>query len=177
MEDTSILRRRSTRKFEDRPVEKEKIERILRAAMQAPSAKNTQSWEFLVVTDRAACEAIANVSPYTVCAAQAPAILLPLANLQRDDPETPWWVQNLSAATENLLLQAEEEGLGAVWLGVYPLMERVRAVRQLFALPDHIMPFAAVPIGYKLREKTFDDRYDPEKVHWEHYGQSGPENR
>jgi nitroreductase len=167
MQMNSIMRRRSIRKFEDRPVDKEKIENILRAAMQSPTAKNSQCWEFLVVTDRPACEAISKMSEYAMCAAQAPVIIIPMVNFRRVDPGKLWWVEDLSAAAQTILIQAEEEGLGAVWLGIYPIEERTRRLAEYFKLPEHILPFAAVPIGYKLREKPFEDRYDIEKVHWE----------
>ncbi len=167
MQMNSIMQRRSIRKFEKRPVEKEKIEHILRAAMQSPTAKNSRCWEFLVVTDQGACEAISKMSEFAMCAAQAPAVIIVMANFNRVDSSALWWVQDLAAATQTVLIQAEEEGLGAVWLGMYPLEERVNRLSAYFQLPDHIMPFSVVPVGYKLREKPFDDRYDPEKIHWE----------
>lgn len=169
MEMNSIMQRRSIRKFEDRPVEKEKIENILRAAMQTPTAKDSRCWEFLIVTDRTACEAISKMSEFAMCAAQAPAVIIPMVNFRNENPSELWWVENLAAATQTILIQAEEEGLGAVWLGMYPLEERTSQLREYFQLPDYIMPFAAIPVGYKLREKPFEDRYDPEKVHWESF--------
>ncbi|MBP1737464.1 MAG: nitroreductase [Oscillospiraceae bacterium] len=167
MEHNSIMRRRSVRKFEDRPVEQEKLEHLLRAAMQSPTAKDSRCWEFLVITDRAACEAISKMSEYAMCAAKAPAMVITMVNLHNTDPDTLWWVEDLSAATQTILIQAEEEGLGAVWLGMYPREERTSQLQAYFQLPEHIMPFAVIPLGYKQKEKPFEDRFDPAKVHWD----------
>ena len=165
----SIWKRRSIRKFEDRPVEREKLERILRAGMQSPTAKDSRCWEFLVVTGPEARQAVSEMSEYAMCAAKAAALIIPLANLQRVDPAEDWWVQDLAAATQTMLLQIEEEGLGATWLGMYPRKARTGALRAYFQLPEHIMPFAVIALGYKAREKEPEDRWDPEKVHWERY--------
>lgn len=165
----AIMNRRSIRRFTGRPVEKEKLESLLRAAMQAPTGKNSQCWEFLVVEDRAAMEAVSAMSPYAMCAKNGAALIIVLANMDRGDREVPIWVQDVSAATMNLLTQAELEGLGATWLCMYPFPERCRAMTEYFRLPEHIVPFAAVVVGYKAQEKVPEDRYDPAKVHWERF--------
>lgn len=165
----AIFKRRSIRKFEDRPVEREKLELILRAAMQSPTSKNTQCWEFLVVTDKESCRAVSQMSEFAVCAANAPAIIIPMVNFDRVDSEDIWWVEDLSTVTQTILLKIEDMGLGAVWLGMYPLAERISGIRDYFKLPDNITPFAAIPLGYKLREKPPEDRFDPEKIHWERF--------
>lgn len=165
----SIMKRRSIRKFEDRPVEREKLESVLRAAMQSPTAKDSRCWEFLVVTDRAACEAVSKMSEFAMCAARAPALIVTMVNLAQTSMEECWWVEDLSAATQTILIQLEEEGLGGVWLGMYPRKARTDALRSYFQLPDHILPFSVIALGYKLREKEPEDRWDPGKVHWERY--------
>lgn len=165
----AIRARRSIRKFQPRPVEREKLEHILRAAMQAPTAKNSQCWEFLVVTDPEDRLAVSRMSEYAMCAAKAPALIIPLVNLERTGREEIWWVEDLSAATENMLLQIEAEGLGATWLGMYPRKVRTDALSAHFALPEHILPFAVIALGYKEREKEPEDRWDPAKVHWGTY--------
>ena len=165
----SIMNRRSIRKFEDRPVEREKLEAILRAAMQSPTAKDSRCWEFLVVTDRAACEAVSKMSEFAMCAAKAPALIIPMVNLSQTSSEECWWVEDLAAATQTMLIQIEEEGLGGTWLGMYPRKSRTDALRAYFELPDHILPFAVIALGYKGKEKPGEDRWNPEKVHWEHY--------
>ena len=162
----AIMERRSIRKFEDRPVEREKLEAVLRAAMQSPTGKNSQCWEFLVIEDPADRLALSGMSPFGQCAKNAPAVILTLCNMDRADTAVPVWIQDLSAASMTMLIQAELEGLGATWLGMYPFEERIAAIRAYFGLPEKLIPFSAVALGYKLREKPAEDRYDPAKVHW-----------
>ncbi len=164
-----IMNRRSIRKFQDRPVEREKLEAILRAAMQAPSAKNSQCWRFLVVQKPEALEAVSKMSPYSMCAKNAKALIITLTDKRIDRFDLGIWVQDLSAANQNMLTQIEAEGLGATWLGMYPFPERIQALKDYFQLPDEVMPFSVIALGYKAREKEPEDRYDPEKVHWETY--------
>lgn len=165
----SIFTRRSTRRFLEKPVEPEKLERILRAAMQAPSAYNMQNWEFLVVQDREKILRVSRMSDVTISAKNAPVLIIPLVNLQRPHREPLMWTCNLGAATENLLIQIEEEGLGGTWLGCWPYQHKVAYLRELFALPDYVIPYAVVTVGYKREGKPFVDRWDPNKVHWENY--------
>ncbi len=162
----AIMERRSIRKFEDRPVEREKIEAVLRAAMQCPTGKNSQCWEFLVIEDGADRLALSGMSPFAQCAKNAPAVILTMCNMDRADPAVDVWVQDLAAASMTMLTQAELEGLGATWLGMYPFQERLDAVRAYFGLPESLIPFSAIALGYKLKEKPPEDRFDPQKVHW-----------
>lgn len=163
---SAIMDRRSIRKFEDRPVEREKLEAILRAAMQSPTGKNSQCWEFLVIEDEADRVAVSGMSPFGQCAKNAKALILVMANMDRADPAVPVWIQDLSAASMTMLTQAELEGLGATWLGMYPFQERLDAVRAYFHLPETLVPFSVIALGYKLKPKPSEDRYDPAKVHW-----------
>jgi nitroreductase len=127
----SIFQRRSVRTYLEKPVEPEKMETLLRAAMQAPSAGNQQASEFLVVQDAAALRQLSRMSPYAGLLAKAPAAIVLLGNAQRMKFSENW-EQDLGAAAENLLLEAAELGLGAVWLGVHPLSERIDAVKRSF---------------------------------------------
>lgn len=161
--------RRSIRRFEDKPVENDKVERLLRAAMQAPSAKNGQPWEFLVVTDAEKRLAISQMSEYAGMCRYAPLVIVTMANLPNGADGGIWWTQDMSAATENILLQAVTEELGACWMGFYPVDSRVSKMREYFSLPDNIIPFSVIAIGYSERENRFIDRYLPERVHWEAY--------
>lgn len=163
---SAIMDRRSIRKFTDQSVEREKLEAVLRAAMQAPTGKNSQCWEFLVIEDAEDRAAVSQMSPYAQCAKNAKALILVMVNMDRADPDVPMWVQDLAAASMNMLTQAELEGLGATWLGMYPFRERLDALRDYFRLPENLIPFAAIALGYKLAEKPAEDRYDPAKVHW-----------
>ena len=164
----SIFIRRSVRTYLDKPVEQEKIETLLRAAMQAPSAGSQQSSEFLVVQDAAALRQLSQMSPYSGLLAKAPLAIVLLGNTERMKLSENW-EQDLGAAAENLLLEATELGLGAVWLGVHPLNERIDAVKAQFSLPEKLRPFAVVAVGYPKEENAnhFVDRWNAERVHYE----------
>jgi nitroreductase len=170
---SAIFERRSVRHFLPQAVEQDKIERILRAGFEAPSAHNRRPWEFVVVTGREDLKAIAEMSPYGKMTAEAGAAIAPCVNLElvgSSDPEDTWWVQDLSAATENILLQIVEEGLGGVWLGWYPDSGRVKTFSVRFGLPGHIIPFSVIALGYPSRPSRKLDRYEPGKVHYGAYG-------
>ncbi|WP_010260604.1 nitroreductase family protein [Treponema primitia] len=172
---SAIFQRRSVRSYLPKPVESDKIERLLRAGMEAPSAHNRRPWEFLVITDKADRQAIADMSPYAKMMPSAAAAIAVCANLDLGgggDLEDTWWVQDLAAATENILLQIVEEGLGGVWLGWYPDKNRVGAFSQRFGLPGNIVPFAVIALGYPDPEKVPEkkDRFDPRRVYYGAYG-------
>jgi nitroreductase len=174
---SAIFERRSVRDFLPKPVEPDKIERILRAGFEAPSAHNRRPWEFLAVTGREDLEAVAGMSPYAKMCAKAAALIAPCVNLKLGEPgdgdQDTWWVQDLSAATENILLQITGEGLGGVWLGWYPDQGRVRAFSERFGLPSHILPFSLIALGYPAKPPKKKDRFEPAKVHYEYYGRTG----
>ena len=164
-----IYLRRSIRKFEDKPIDREIIERLLRAGMQAPSGKNGQPWEFLVVTDHDDRLAIANMHEFAGMCRFAPVVIVPLVNTNGLVDDGVWWPQDMSACTQNILLQAVTEGLGTCWCGFYPLESRINAMREYFKLPDNIIPFSLIPVGYSERENKFIDRFDAECIHWGKY--------
>jgi nitroreductase len=170
---SSIFQRRSVRKFLPKPVEDGMIERILRAGMEAPSAHNRRPWEFIVITDAEDRKAVAGMSPYAKMASSAAALIAVCVNLdlgQSDNSGDSWWVQDLSAATENILLQIVEEGLGGVWLGWHPDKERVAAFSRRFGLPATVAPFAVVALGHPEGSTDKADRFDPGLVHYGRYG-------
>jgi nitroreductase len=159
-----ILTRRSIRAFTAQPVDPQRVEQILQAAMSAPSACNQQPWHFVVVTDRKTLDAIPTIHPYAaMCTQAALAILVCADPLIQTCPG--FWPQDCAAATENLLLAAHALGLGAVWTGVYPGDERIAHFREFFSLPKHIVPFCLVPIGYPAEPAHRADRYKAERVH------------
>lgn len=165
----SIFYRRSIRNFTDKDVECEKIERILRAAMQAPSAHNFQPWEFIVVESEDKKNEISMMSPYATPAKKAKISIVILGNTKLVERDNMWLQQDLGAAVQNMLLQIVEEGLGGVWLGFYPEIERVEKIKKYFNLPEHIIPFGVVALGYSDEENKFVDKYDETKVHCERY--------
>lgn len=162
-----IFTRRSIRKFQEKPVEPEKIDRMLRAAMQAPSAADQQPWEFIVVQEKEALRRLSQVSPYSkpVEGSAVTFILLADENVLKVPSA---WEQDMSAAVQNILLEAVHLGLGGVWLGVSTSGDIVKNVRDLYALPGTVRPFALIAAGYPTDQtNTFVDRYKPERVHYE----------
>lgn len=163
-----IFARVSVRDFLDRRVEPEKVEMLMRAGMAAPSARNQQCWEFVVVSDRGTVERLSHVSAYAHPAAGAPMVIAVLGNAN-SMPSPLHWEQDLGAATENILLEAVHLGLGAVWLGIAPVKERMDSVGDILELPAYVRPYALIAVGYPKKSPAAHDRYDPEKVHWEKY--------
>ena len=160
----SIFSRVSIRKYQDRPVEKEKIEAILRAAMQAPSAANQQPWEFYVVTDKEKLEALSRVHPYAGMTKNAPVAIV---SVYRKECTIPDYAQiDLSIAMENLWLETDAQGLGGVWLGIAPQEERMQAVEKVLDLPDTVRAFALFPFGYPAEERKQQNRFDENRIHW-----------
>lgn len=160
----TIFQRTSIRNYEDRPVEKEKVEQLLRAAMAAPSAGNQQPWEFYVVTDKEKIEKLAESSPYAGCAKRAPILIV--SCFKTEDILFPEYAQiDLSACTQNILLEAVELGLGAVWLGIAPIPERMEVVKELLDLPQNLEAFAIIPCGYPAEEKVQQNRFEQSRIH------------
>ena len=164
-----IFYRRSIRNFTDKDVECEKIERILRAAMQAPSAHNFKPWEFIVVESEEKKNDISKMSPHATPAGKSKVSIVVLGNIKLIEKDDMWLQQDLGAAIQNMLLQIVEDGLGGVWLGFYPEMERVNKMKKYFNLPEHIIPFGVVAFGYSNEENKFIDRYDEAKINFENY--------
>ncbi len=160
----SLYHRISVRKYQDRPVEREKVEKILRAAMQAPSATNQQPWEFYVITDRETLKALSRVSPYAGMTEHAPCAIV---SAYRKACRVPAYAQiDLSIAMENLWLETDALGLGGVWLGIAPVEERMKAVEEIVGMPDTLRAFAIFPFGYPAEARPQQERFDPERIHW-----------
>lgn len=160
----SIFSRRSIRKFESRLVEKEKLRKLLEAAMCAPTGGNQREWEFVVVTEPELLKRLGAASPYAGSVAEAPLAIVPVANLEACRFEE-LWQQDLAAATQNILIEAVELGLGAVWLGIAPLPERMEKVAEILKIPGKMLPFAIIPVGYPAELKETGNRYEEAKVH------------
>lgn len=162
----NIMTRTSVRSYLDKPVEDSKIDTLLHAAMAAPTAMNTQPWHFVVIKDRATLDKIAEVTPNARMAAEAPLAIVMCGNMTNEhaDVVRMFWTQDLSAATENLLLQAHAMGLGAVWTGTYPDQQRCDAVSSLLSLSDNLIPLCTVVIGYPKGEQTPKDKWNPDNV-------------
>ncbi len=163
-----LFERASCRSFKDFPVETEKTEAILKAGMQAPSMGNQQPWEFLVIEDKKSLKKLAGVDKFALFVEKTPTVVVLLANEKAlNFPET--WMLDCSAAAENMLLEAQAQGLGAYWLGVAPFEERMKFVSELLDLPDYVKPFALIGFGRKNRRTEAEDRFDESKIHREVY--------
>lgn len=160
----SILKRRSIRKYKDIKVSDEFVEDLLRAAMAAPSAGNEQPWEFVVLRDKEVMKRITEIHPYSKMLLNSDVAIV-ICGDEEKEVFKGYWVQDCSAATENILLAAQDMGLGAVWLGVYPIADRVGKIKELLGLPDNVIPLSIVPVGYPDEEKTPADRFDKTRIH------------
>jgi nitroreductase len=165
----AIATRRSIRHFTGQAVPEELIERLLRAAMQAPSAGDEQPWHFIVIRDRATLDAIPNFQPYTQMLKEAPAAIVVLGDPRLEKKVAGTWIQDCCAATENLLLAAHALGLGACWCALHPLEACESAVRELLGIPKAVTPLAVVALGYPSKEKPPADRFIPTRVHRERW--------
>lgn len=160
----AIFHRTSIRKYRQQEVEEAKVEKLLRAAMAAPSAKNQQPWEFYVVTEAEKRKELGACSPYAGPAAAAPLVI---AVCTRKNCAVPDYAQiDASAAVENILLEADSLGLGAVWLGIAPNPGRQRCVEGILGMPEELEAFALIACGYPEKVNPQQDRYDGARVHF-----------
>ncbi len=163
-----IMTRTSIRKYTDRQVPDTVVEKLLRAGMAAPTAMNKQPWQFIVVTDPKLREAISQADEY-IRSKEAPLVIITCGDIEKagDGPGSDFWIQDVSAATENILLAAHAKGLGAVWCGVYPIEDRVKAIRNILNMPSSLVPLAAVCIGYPEHPEQPKDKWNPKAVHYQ----------
>lgn len=161
----SIFHRISVRKYEDKPVEKEKIMQILKAGMQAPSACNQQPWEFYVVTDKEKIQKLSESTPYSKCAAGAPVVIVPVYRTK--GLVSPLFAQiDLSIAQENIWLETDALGLGGVWIGIAPVEDRMEYVHKLLELPEDVKVFSLFALGYPAESREQQDRFEEDRIHF-----------
>ena len=167
----NIMTRTSIRQYKDQPVEQEKIDIMLKAAMAAPTAVNLQPWHFIVIDDKNTLKLLSGQQPNN-----APLMIAVCGDTNKTTmPDgkgklPDFWVQDVSAATENLLLAAHAQGLGAVWTGVYPVMERVAEVANVLNCPENIIPLAVVRIGYPDESPEPKDKFKQENISYNKFG-------
>ncbi|MBR4802898.1 MAG: nitroreductase family protein [Bacteroidales bacterium] len=168
----NIATRTSIRAYTEAPVEQDKIEKLLKAAMAAPTAMNKQPWHFVVVTDKDQLKALSETSPYSGMIAKAPLAIVVCGDMLKaiDGGGRDFWIQDASAATENLLLAANAMGLGAVWTGVYPDLDRCKSIAEVTSLPENIIPLNVVVIGYPAQNPEPKDKWKPANVSYNRYG-------
>lgn len=160
----AIFSRRSIRKYTSQKVSEKVIEELLKAGMAAPSAGNQQPWQFVVIDDRKILNEIPKYHPYSEMLKEASVAILVCGDVE-SEKHKGFWVQDCSAATQNILLAVEALGLGAVWLGVYPREDRETGIGKLLGLPEHIVPLSLIPVGYKGEQKPPAERYDASRIH------------
>lgn len=167
----NIMTRTSIRQYKNQPVEQEKIDVMLKAAMAAPSAVNLQPWHFIVITDKKTIDLLSGKQP-----TNAPLLIAMCGDTDKTTmPDgkgklPDFWVQDVSAATQNLLLAAHALGLGAVWTGVYPVMERTAEVANVLNCPSNIVPVAVVRIGYPDESPEPKNKFKEENISYNKFG-------
>ena len=163
-----IHNRKSVRHFTDQPVSKQQIETLLRAGMAAPTAANRQPWVFYVVTQRETLDALGQQLPYAKMLHQAQSAIVVCGDMDKAGnlKDKGYWVQDCSAASENILLAAESIGLGAVWTASYPYDDRTKVVIKELNLPEKHVPLNVIPIGYPTGEDVPKDKWKPENIFW-----------
>ena len=162
-----LLTRRSVRRFQpDRKIKKQDVDDILKAAMYAPSARNCQPWEFIVVDDKKIFQEIISIHQYCSFLENASLAVVVCGNLS-EQADDNYWMGDCAAATENLLLAVHAKDLGACWCGIYPNAERLKNFANLFDLPKNVCPFSLVVIGYPQEEtKQPKNRFNLNKIHY-----------
>ncbi len=171
-----IFKRRSIRKFTSQEIEPEKIKLLLQAAMASPTATNSKPWEFVVLTEGKQISEVRSALMFAKF--DAPLVVCVCGNTKGVSHlvKERFWVQDCSAATENLLLAATALDLGAVWCGVHPINAHQKCLTKILDLPEGVLPLNAIFIGYPAEEKPPRTQYDPSKVYWQKYGQKQPAN-
>ena len=165
----TIYQRRSIRKYLDKPVEKDKIITLLKVATAAPTAANCQPWEFIVIDE---AEKLTILKEKLIFARyNAPVAIVVCGNMKLafKGPGREMWVQDCSAAIENILIAATSIGLGTVWIGVYPIESNVNALKKLLNIPSYVTPLGIVLVGYPAETKEARTRFDEKRVYWQEY--------
>jgi len=158
-----VMKRKSIREFKPEGITEEQITTLLKSGMQAPSAHNQQPWEFIVIDDKEILNKMSKMSKGSWPLAQAP---LAIVTMMRESDKSPRMIpQDLSAVTQNILLEAVNLGLGAVWIGVFPLEERLEFVSNILDINGSVQPFSIIAVGHPLKEKEMTYRYDENRVH------------
>jgi nitroreductase len=162
----SIIERRSIRKYTNKEISDLELNKLLEAAMYAPSGGNAQPWDFVVIRDKEKLLRITDVHPYSHPLKEANLAIVVCGNMKKE--KFPGlWIQDCSAATQNILLAATDLGIGSVWLGIYPEEDRVNGLKDIIEAPDHIIPFSVVSLGYPDEKKKTPERFSQMNVHME----------
>jgi nitroreductase len=165
----TIFRRRSIRRFTDQPLDEQTITLLLQAGMAAPSAVNSQPWEFIVLSDPQVLEKVRARLPFAQHNAPVGIVVLGSPERAHNTAGRMFWEQDCSAAMENMLLAAVGLDLGAVWVGIHPVAPFVRAVREVLSIPEAVTPLGMLHVGYPAEEKPARTQYAADRVYWQKY--------
>ncbi len=165
-----IMTRASVRSYTDKQVDDSTVTKILRAGMAAPTAANQQPWRFVVVTDQALKDSITSAFEYTKMVEACSFAVIVCGDMDNlfdgDEPEGGFWVEDCSAASENMLLAAHALGVGGVWCGIYPLKDREAKLRAILNLPSSLTPLNVMAFGYPSKPVSPKEKWDPSKIHY-----------
>jgi len=164
----ALLNRRSIRKYKDQKISKEDIDKILKAAMYAPSAMNLQAWHFIVIDNRdVLIESIKSI-PYAEMLKQSAAAILVCGDSLIEKNES-WLLQNCSASTQNILLSAHGSGIGSCWIAIHGMDDVYKNVKAQFKLPENIVPVSLISLGYPDEEVKAEGRFKEERIHYNNW--------
>lgn len=165
MESLEALKtRRSIRKYTDNKIPEETIKELIKCAMYSPSAFDYQPWHFIVIDKKEIFDKILKAASHAEMIKEASHVVI-LCGDSKLEENIGLLIQDISAATQNLLLAAHTYGLGAVWVGIYPFEEIVNGIRDVFNLPDNIIPVSMAVLGYPGESPEQPERYKEERVH------------
>ncbi|MEM0089177.1 MAG: nitroreductase family protein [Archaeoglobaceae archaeon] len=166
-----IKTRRSIRRYSGKEIPEEEIRKILECAMQAPSAGNEQPWHFIVVRDKVKLKELSEIHPYGKMLSEASAAIVVCCDPRLSKYELPMWIQDCSASTQNILLAARALGIGSCWLGVYPNESRMKPIAKALGIPEDIVVFSVISLGYPRSEDEFfeAERFKVDRIHYERW--------
>jgi nitroreductase len=166
---TTIHSRKSVRHYTGQPVSKKDLETLVKAGMAAPTAMDKRPWAFVIVTDQGILAKLAQGLPNSKMIVQARSAIVVCGVLAKapEGEAKEFWVQDCSAASENILLAAEAMGLGAVWTGMYPSQQRIDYVQGVLGISRDVWPLNVIAVGYPTGEDRPKDKFDPANIHWD----------
>ncbi len=162
-----IYLRRSIRKYKETPLDESQIKQIIRAGTYAPSAGNEKPWHFIVITKRETLDAITTFHPFTQMLKTAPVAIIACADTSNVKYDGAFWIQDMAAAVQNMLLEATSINLGSCWCGVYPNPIFVEKLSELLDVPSNIIPSAIVALGFADEAREVNERFSEECVHYD----------
>lgn len=163
----AIYNRRSIRKYEAKNISSSKLDQLVKAGMQAPSAHNKKPYEFIIVTEKNILNELSETGLYCHMLKYAAAAIVVISTA--DDKETPYWQADCGAVVENILLEATQLGIGSCWIGEYPNIEKSNKVKEILEIPKNYQVFATISLGYTTDEKEPNNNYYKEKIHYEKF--------